>query len=423
MTPALAAGAGLAAAAAAPWQAAVIRAELPAGARTPPAAVLAAAAGAAGGALGLLLPAALMPAVLVYLVLAVPAAVIDAHSRRLPDRLTRPGYPLLAAALAAGSLPTGHPGRLLGAAAGCAAALAFFAVQALAAPTTGPGLGDLKLAGLNGALLGWAGLLPWVTGLLAGYLLHLAAAVLAAAAGRTPLRGHHPFGPALVAGTLLTLAALRPLTGAGQPCESRLSRFRGLSGFSFPDAAPTAGSGRGPGAPPRRRARLPAALAAATLAAGCAAHPAATTPPDPAGRIVPRPAISTAQPGGAALHEEPAADPRPAGPAAAAAVGTARAFLRAALGGPTAAGWLPRTRRYTTTALRRSAPPAPPAAGAVRVLSAQLAADTPSTGRTAHVEAAAVVTPTGGGRVPVTAYLTLTRTPAGWLVDAVRGWA
>jgi len=206
MTAALAALPGLLAAAGARWQAAVIRQELPAGTRTPSPAALAAAGAAAGTVLGMLLPAALLPALLAFLLLAVPAAVIDAHSHRLPDRLTLPGYPLLAAALIAGTLPTGQPGRLGAAAAGSAAALGFFAAQLLAAPTSGPGLGDLKLAGLSGALLGWAGALPWLAGFLAAYLLYLTAAAVALRGG-APLRGHRPFGPPLLAGTLLALAA------------------------------------------------------------------------------------------------------------------------------------------------------------------------------------------------------------------------
>ncbi len=208
MNPGLAAAAAAVAAAAGPWQAAAIRRELPAGTRIPPAAALAGAGGGAAAGLALLLPAALVPAVVAFLVLAVPAAVVDARSRRLPDRLTLPGYPLLAACLVAGSVPTGHTGRLGAAAVGCVAALAFFGVQILAAPTSGPGLGDLKFSGLSGALLGWAGAVPWLAGLLAAYLLYLAFAVGVALRGRAPLRGHHPLGPALVAGTLFALAAL-----------------------------------------------------------------------------------------------------------------------------------------------------------------------------------------------------------------------
>ena len=208
MNPGLVAAAAAVAVAAGPWQAVAIRRELPAGTRIPSAAALAGAGGAAAAGLALLLPAALVPAAVAFLVLAVPAAAVDARSRRLPDRLTLPGYPLVGACLLAGSVPTGHPGRLAAAAAGCAAALAFFGAQILAAPTSGPGLGDLKLSGLSGALLGWAGAVPWLAGLLAAYLLYLAAAVAVALRGRAPLRGHHPLGPALVAGTLLALGAL-----------------------------------------------------------------------------------------------------------------------------------------------------------------------------------------------------------------------
>jgi hypothetical protein len=45
-------------------------------------------------------------------------------------------------------------------------------------------------------------------GLLAAYLLYLAFAVAVALRGRAPLRGHHPLGPALVAGTVFALSVL-----------------------------------------------------------------------------------------------------------------------------------------------------------------------------------------------------------------------
>jgi hypothetical protein len=173
------------------------------------------------------------------------------------------------------------------------------------------------------------------------------------------------------------------------------------------------------------RATLAAVGVTATVAltGGCGAHPPLRSRPAAVGRSA-TPVSSGGVAGGAAPTPAPT-DPAPAtvvGTADRGAILAAAAFVRAALPtGPTA-GRIQRTRRYSTTRMQRLAPPAPPAAGLTRVLSAQLAADTPSTAGTAQVEVAALVTPAGGNRVPVTTYLTLTRTPAGWLVDAVSSW-
>lgn len=207
MSPAGAAICAVVCCATAPWQAAAVRRELP-GHRPPPWPILTLVDAGAAGGLGALLPAALLPAAVAFLILAVPASVVDAQSRRLPNRLTLPGYPLLAVALLAGSFPAGRANRLLPAAAGAAAALLLYGVQVLAAPKAGPGVGDLKLSGLVGALLGWAGVFVWLVGFLAAHLLYLAWAAVAALHARERLRGHRPLGPALTAGAVLALAAL-----------------------------------------------------------------------------------------------------------------------------------------------------------------------------------------------------------------------
>ena len=164
-------------------------------------------------------------------------------------------------------------------------------------------------------------------------------------------------------------------------------------------------------------------LAAVTLSAGCAAHPSAQPRPADARPVAPVSSVGAGGPPTPSFLANPAAPPTNTGTAYRGALVAAVAFVRAALRtGPTG-DWLYRTRRYTTTQLRSQALPAPPATGPTRLLSAQLATDTPSTARAAHVEIAGVVTPAAGGvNVPITAYLTLTRTPDGWLVDAVQSW-
>ena len=81
---------------------------------------------------------------------------IDLRVRRLPDRLVLPAYPVTAVALLACSVVTGRWSALAVAAASAGVAVAVFTVLALLSPGAGGlGLGDVKLAGVLAALLGW----------------------------------------------------------------------------------------------------------------------------------------------------------------------------------------------------------------------------------------------------------------------------
>ncbi|MEY9871770.1 leader peptidase (prepilin peptidase)/N-methyltransferase [Streptacidiphilus sp. MAP12-33] len=141
---------------------------------------------------------ALLPAHVVFAVLAAALTALDLRLRRLPDALTLPAYPVLFALLA---LP-GDGGALVRALlaalvlTACYYALAFFG---------GAGLGDVKAAGVVGLVLGYAG---WHT-LLAGTLYaSLLAAVLAVAllvSRRASRRTQIPFGPFMAVGALLAL--------------------------------------------------------------------------------------------------------------------------------------------------------------------------------------------------------------------------
>ncbi|MDH2424160.1 A24 family peptidase [Sphaerisporangium sp. TRM90804] len=121
-------------------------------------------------------------------------AMIDWRTRRLPDVLTLPSYPVLAALL----LPTGRlADGLLGALAlgGAYAVLWFARPEAL-------GLGDVKLAGLAGLLAGTLGLDAWLVAALGGQLLGALYAVGLLATRRGTLRTQFPLGPFILLATL-----------------------------------------------------------------------------------------------------------------------------------------------------------------------------------------------------------------------------
>ena len=134
---------------------------------------------------------------------------VDLASHRLPDRVTYPAAVVCAAALLVDAAVLGSWGALLRA---VVAAVAAFVLAAGAAAVSrgGLGFGDVKLLGLLGLLLGWAGwgvLLAGVfLGLLTGAVLSLALVATRRAGWRTAL----PFGPPLLLGAVLALAMAGP---------------------------------------------------------------------------------------------------------------------------------------------------------------------------------------------------------------------
>lgn len=159
-------------------------------------------------------------AVVVTLPVLVALAVIDVDVHRLPNRLTGALALLTTAALlvaaATGStalsdhtpgapFATSTPGdQLRRALAGAVAlGLAYF-VLALLGDGQGMGLGDVKLAPSLGALAAWAGWSVWLSAAVLPFVLGGVWGLVLLMRGR----GRHarmPFGPFMIAGTLLAL--------------------------------------------------------------------------------------------------------------------------------------------------------------------------------------------------------------------------
>jgi leader peptidase (prepilin peptidase)/N-methyltransferase len=137
-------------------------------------------------------------------VLCVALATIDLIVYRLPDRLTLPAYPVLTALLAGAALMSSDPGAFLRAVLAGVALVACYLVLALISPGN-LGLGDVKLAGPLGMVLGWVGWRPVLLAtVLAFVLCGLVGAVLLAvrrARAGTAL----PLGPFMVYATFVTL--------------------------------------------------------------------------------------------------------------------------------------------------------------------------------------------------------------------------
>jgi leader peptidase (prepilin peptidase) / N-methyltransferase len=156
------------------------------------------------------LPAWWLPVPALVSWLAVVLTATDLAHRRLPDAVTLTGYPLIAAAIWSACLGGGD--RELGVRALVAAAVlvVVHAAVHLAAPGQ-LGAGDVKLAGVVGAVLGAVSWPAVLVGLV------IAAAVTAMLATAMAGRGEHgvPHGPGMLAGALLLAAFHGPGVPSG----------------------------------------------------------------------------------------------------------------------------------------------------------------------------------------------------------------
>ena len=136
---------------------------------------------------------------------------IDLDVRRLPNWLTLPAYPISAALLAVCSAVTGDWPALARAAACAGIAVFTFLLAALLSPgAEGLGLGDVKLAGTLGGLLGWIGWQNALYGLLTGFVLGGLAAGVLLLLRRADPKSYLSFGPALIAGAYLWALLIAP---------------------------------------------------------------------------------------------------------------------------------------------------------------------------------------------------------------------
>jgi leader peptidase (prepilin peptidase)/N-methyltransferase len=147
-----------------------------------------------------------LPGLLLFTWTLVIVAVIDARTRRIPNRLTYPLTPTLLGLLVVAALLNGEPFRAQGALLGGLTAFSALLVLALANPR-GMGMGDVKLAGFIGVGLGYLSWGTLITGMLAGFAL---GGLVALGLLATRLRRRSdliPFGPYLAAGAFLALLA------------------------------------------------------------------------------------------------------------------------------------------------------------------------------------------------------------------------
>ncbi|WP_409048546.1 A24 family peptidase [Microbacterium sp. HA-8] len=153
---------------------------------------------------------------LAYLWLAavsVALTLIDLDTQRLPNAIVLPSYVVAFGLFAVAASLGADPMGLVRAAVGAAAMYGFYALLRLIRPD-GMGGGDVKLAGVLGMYLGWVGWGALAVGGFAAFVLgglYGVAVIIARRAGR---RDAIPFGPWMLAGAWLGIAAGEPLAQA-----------------------------------------------------------------------------------------------------------------------------------------------------------------------------------------------------------------
>ena len=136
------------------------------------------------------------------------AAVVDAHSARVPNVLVLPAYPVGIGLLVVGSGIEGQwwpLGRALVAMVGVAG---FYLALALVAGGRQMGLGDVTVGGLTGLLLGWVGWPAVEAGVLLGWAAALVA-VFVVRRARRQRRAAIPVVPFLCFGVLVAVLVIR----------------------------------------------------------------------------------------------------------------------------------------------------------------------------------------------------------------------
>jgi leader peptidase (prepilin peptidase) / N-methyltransferase len=153
---------------------------------------------------------AALPAYLFFAAVGVALTAIDLDVLRLPNAIIYPSYVVLGVLLGLAAVIDGGAQPLLRATIGGAALFLFYLALALAYPS-GMGLGDVKLAGVVGAALGFLSYQALVVGAFAAFALGALVAVGLALTHGASRKTVIPFGPFMVGGALLALFASAPL--------------------------------------------------------------------------------------------------------------------------------------------------------------------------------------------------------------------
>jgi leader peptidase (prepilin peptidase) / N-methyltransferase len=155
-----------------------------------------------------LLPA--LPAYLYFASIGIALTLIDVDCRRLPNAIVLPSYPVVFALLAVAAAWQNDWPALLRALFGTSALFGTYCVMAMAYPA-GMGIGDVKLAGVLGGVLAYLSYSALLVGAFAAFLLGAVVGAVMIVGRRGSRKTAIPFGPYMIAGTLLAIFAADPI--------------------------------------------------------------------------------------------------------------------------------------------------------------------------------------------------------------------
>ena len=144
-----------------------------------------------------------------YLYLAaagVALALIDIDVKRLPNKIVLPSYAVVAVLLTVAAIGEHGWWPLARAGIGAAALFAFYFAIVLAVPA-GMGFGDVKLAGVLGALMGYLSWSALIVATFGAFLLGAIVGVALIVTNRGGRKTAIPFGPFMIAAALTTVFA------------------------------------------------------------------------------------------------------------------------------------------------------------------------------------------------------------------------
>jgi leader peptidase (prepilin peptidase)/N-methyltransferase len=153
---------------------------------------------------------AALPAYLYFSAMGITLALIDFDVHRLPNSIVLPSYPVLALALTLTAVFQDQPEALVRAGIGGLALFILYFLMAFAYPA-GMGMGDVKLAGIVGAMTGFLSFSALLVGAFSAFLIGGLVGASVLATGRGTRKSRIPFGPFMILGAFVAVFAAAPI--------------------------------------------------------------------------------------------------------------------------------------------------------------------------------------------------------------------
>jgi leader peptidase (prepilin peptidase)/N-methyltransferase len=158
------------------------------------------------------LPSA-VPAYLYFVAIGVGLTMIDIDTKRLPNAIVLPSYPVIAVLLTVAAGVEGDWWALARAGIGAAILFTFYLLLTFAYPA-GMGMGDVKLSGVLGGVVGFLSWSTLAVGAFGGFLLGSVGGILVLVTGRGNRKTAIPFGPYMIAAAMLAIFVAQPVADA-----------------------------------------------------------------------------------------------------------------------------------------------------------------------------------------------------------------